>query len=159
MTIDIFPTIAEILDAPLPDKPIDGKSIWNLMNGSRTEPVQEAYFFYYNRNELHAMRSGKWKLNFPHSYRTMEGREPGKDGIPGKYDYSATIGLELFDLESDIAETTDVSSQYPEVMERLMKLADAKRAELGDALQGVEGFGKREPGRSTPPNTPQNTTQ
>jgi arylsulfatase A-like enzyme len=159
MTIDIFPTIAEILDAPLPDKPIDGKSIWNLMNGSRTEPVQEAYFFYYNRNELHAMRSGKWKLNFPHSYRTMEGREPGKDGIPGKYDYSATIGLELFDLESDIAETTDVSSQYPEVMERLMKLADAKRAELGDALQGVEGFGKREPGRSTPPNTPPNTTQ
>ena len=34
------------------------------------------------RNELHAIRSGKWKLHFPHTYRSMIGRAPGKDGIP-----------------------------------------------------------------------------
>ena len=154
MTIDVFPTIAEILGAPLPELPIDGKSILQLMNGSSADPVQEAYYFYYNRNELHAMRSGKWKLNFPHSFRTMEGQTLGKNGIPGKYDYSATVGLELFDLESDISESRDVSHLYPDVMERLTRLADAKRAELGDALMDIEGTANRDPGKhmATPAN-------
>ncbi len=147
MTIDVFPTMAELIGAPLPELPIDGRSIWKLMNGTSTESAQEAYYFYYNQNELHAMRSGQWKLNFPHSYRTMKGQTPGKDGIPGKYDYSAIVGLELFNLDSDISESIDVSSQHPDVVERLTHLADAKRAELGDALRGIEGTANREPGR------------
>lgn len=147
MTIDLLPTLAEILGAQLPSHPIDGQSISGLLEGTRSEPVQEAYYFYYNTNELHAMRSGKWKLQFPHSYRTMEGREPGKDGIPGKYDYGATIGLELFDMEADPGETTNVAAQHPEVVEHLVALADSKRLELGDKLTGVEGKDNREPGR------------
>ncbi|MCH8247696.1 MAG: hypothetical protein IH951_15000 [Bacteroidetes bacterium] len=95
---------------------------------------------------MHAVRSGKWKLHFPHTYRTMIGQEPGKDGIPGKYDYSAEIGLALFDLEQDIGESNDVSGEFPEVVERLSRLADAMRVELGDAITGVEGTGLREPG-------------
>lgn len=148
MTIDLFPTLAGLVDAPLPDLPIDGVSIWPLLDGSQQSPVQEAYYFYYHRNELHGMRSGKWKLNFPHTYRTMEGRELGKDGIPGKYNYSASIGLELFDLENDIGETEDVSASNPDVMNRLLALAENQRLILGDALTGVEGTDTREPGRS-----------
>ena len=45
----------------------------------------EAYFLYYGTNELQAVRSGKWKLMLPHTYRTMQGQPPGKDGTPGKY--------------------------------------------------------------------------
>ena len=147
MTIDIFPTMAGLIDAELPAHTIDGKSIWSLITGEESVSPQEAYYFYYRRNELHAIRSGKWKLHFPHTYRTMNGRELGKDGIQGKYDYSAEIGLELFDLEKDIGESTDLSGQFPDVVERLSRLADVKRAELGDALTGVEGTGLREPGR------------
>ncbi len=77
----------------------------------------------------------------------MIGQELGKDGMPGKYDYSAEIGLELFDLENDISESIDVSGQFPDVVKRLSKLADAKRVELGDALTGIEGTGLREPGK------------
>lgn len=146
MTIDIFPTMAGLIKADLPEHAIDGKSIWSLMTGESAVSPQEAYYFYYRRNELHAMRSGKWKLHFPHTYRTMIGQEPGKDGIPGKYDYSAEIGLALFDLEQDIGESNDVSGEFPEVVERLSRLADAMRVELGDALTGVEGTGLREPG-------------
>ena len=147
MTIDVFPTLAERIQADLPDHPIDGKSMWSLMTGESTASPQEAYYFYYRHNELHAMRSGKWKLQFPHTYRTMIGQEPGKDGMPGNYDYAAETGLALYDLESDIAESHDLSSQFPDVVERLSRMADAKRAELGDRLTGVTGTGVREPGR------------
>lgn len=147
MTIDVFPTMVDLLEAPPLKLPIDGHSIWKLMDGSSSEPVQEAYYFYYNRNELHAMRSGNWKLHFPHSYRTMIGQVPGKDGIPGKYDNSAATGLELYDLSTDISEMTDVSSLHPDVVERLTRMANEKRAELGDALLGIEGLAPREPGK------------
>jgi arylsulfatase len=146
MTIDVFPTMAELIQADLPDHPIDGHSIWPLMTGETDESPQDAYYFYYNQNELHAMRSGKWKLHFPHGYRTMNGQEPGTDGMPGRYDYSVETGLELYDLELDIAESQDVASQFPDVVDRLTRMADAKRAELGDALAGIEGTGQRAPG-------------
>ena len=147
MTIDVFPTLAGLIEADLPAHPIDGKNIWPLLTGESTTSPQEAYYFWYHQNELHAMRSGKWKLHFPHRYRTMMGQAPGADGMPGKYDYSAEIGLALFDLENDIGEAQDVAAQFPEVVEQLTRLADAKRAELGDKLTDVTGTGTREPGR------------
>lgn len=153
MTIDVFPTLAELLGADLPAHPIDGRSVWPLLTGASTTSPQEAYYFYYHDNRLEAMRSGRWKLHFPHDYRTMEGRAPGRDGIPGQYDYDAHTGLALYDLEEDMAETTDLSQQHPEVVQRLTRMADAMRADLGDRATGVTGTGRREPGR-VPPDAP-----
>ena len=150
MTIALFPTLAGLIDAPLPDHPIDGKPIWSLMNGTDTVSPQEAYYFYYHRNELHAMRSGKWKLHFPHTYRSMNGQAPGKDGIPGKYVYGVEVGLELYDLEADIGEQNNVADQHPEVMERLLAMAEAKRADLGDALTDTPATGARPVGQVAP---------
>ncbi|MEM8486437.1 MAG: sulfatase [Bacteroidota bacterium] len=152
MTIDLFPTLATLIDAPLPDHTIDGKPIWSLMNGTDTVSPQEAYYFYYHRNALHGMRSGKWKLHFPHRYRTMQDRTLGKDGIPGKYNYGAEVGLELFDLEADIGEQQNVADQYPEVIARLTAMAEAKRAELGDALTETPATGARQVGIREPVN-------
>ena len=144
MTIDILPTIAELIGAKLPDHTIDGRNIWPLMAGEdgATSP-HEAYFMYYGR-QLQAVRSGKWKLHFPHGYRTMAGRPGGTGGIPTAYS-QAKIGLELFDLESDIGETTDVAKSHPEVVERLAELADEMRQDLGD--NNVKGKGIRPAGR------------
>ena len=147
MTIDVFPTLAGLIDADLPEHPIDGKDIWPLLTGASTESPQDAYYFWYHESELHAMRSGRWKLHFPHSYRTMIGQNPGMHGIPGKYDYSPMTGTELYDLEADISESKDVAAQHPDVVERLSGLADSMRAALGDRLTGVTGAEVREPGR------------
>jgi len=38
----------------------------------------------------------------------------------------------LVDLEHDIRETTDLSADHPDVVERLLALADRARDELGD---------------------------
>lgn len=146
-TIDLLPTIAGLIDANLPSHAIDGKNIWPLMAGEEgAKSPHEAYCYYWG-NDLHAIRSGKWKLHFPHSYRSLKG-EPGKDGMPGPY-IQKKCGLELYDLHADVGETTDVSADNPEVVKRLQKLADEYRKELGDGLRDKSnrGNGYRPPGR------------
>jgi arylsulfatase A len=148
MTIDVFPTVAELIGAGLPGHVIDGRSILALMAGQDgARSPHEALFFYYHRNDLEAMRSGRWKLHFPHGYRSMEGREPGHGGTPGKYDYDRRTGLELYDLSVDVGESENVADEHPEVVRRLLELADTMRADLGDALTGAEPTGARGPGR------------
>ena len=147
MTIDLFPTMAEILGDNKTNLIIDGESIYGLLTGVSQAAVQKAYYFYYRNNELQAMRSDNWKLHFPHNYRTMDYQNPGRDGIPGLYNYDVQIGLELFNLNNDISEQYNVADQHPEVLERLSALADQKRLELGDTLTNVEGSQNRVPGR------------
>jgi arylsulfatase len=150
MTIDVLPALADLIGAERPQRTIDGESMWPLLSGRTETSPQESYYFWYRTNELHAMRSGRWKLQFPHTYRTMNGRELGSGGIPGKYDYSAAVGLELFDLESDLGEQIDVSASHPEVVAHLSALADSMRLELGDSLTDVPGRSNRDPGRVPP---------
>jgi arylsulfatase A len=144
MTIDILPTIAHLIGAKLPDHKIDGESILPLLTAEQdAKSPHEALFFYYQGNQLQAMRSGKWKLHFPHQYRNV--KEPGADGKPGTYEHPST-GLELYDLEADISETTDVAGEHPDVVERLSQMAEQMRAELGDALTEREGNARRSAG-------------
>ncbi len=147
MAIDILPTIAEITDATLPEKTIDGKSVWKVFTGESDESPQEAYFFYYRVNELFGVRYGKWKLYFPHTYRSMNGQEPGKDGLPGEYKMIDLEAIELYDLEADKSETNNVAEEHPEVVEKIKLLANTMRSRLGDSLLGLEGAETREPGR------------
>ena len=143
MTIDLLPTVAELIGARLPKHPIDGKSIVKLLKGTSDTSPHEAYYFYYGR-QLQAIRMGKWKLHFPHGYRTMAGRPGGTGGIPTRYS-QAKIGLALFDMEKDIGETTDVKAKHPDIVKQLQALGDKMRNELGD--NGRTGSGLRPPGQ------------
>jgi len=146
MTIDILPTIAHLVGARLPDHPIDGKNIWPLIAGQPgAKSPHEAYFFYWGRH-LQAVRMGRWKLHFPHTYRTLGGRPGGTGGKPVPYQ-QARIGLSLFDLEADVGEKTNVADQHPEVVERIKRLADRMRAELGDSATKQKGSGVRPAGQ------------
>lgn len=145
MTIDILPTIAEIIGAQLPPHPIDGLSILPLIRGDAgAKSPHQALYFYWGR-ELHAVRMGKWKLHFPHQYRTLAGRPGGTGGEPVPYE-QASIGLALFDLEADPGETTNVAELYPQVVQEIETLADAMREDLGDALRQMPGKGARPAG-------------
>ncbi|MCE9552383.1 MAG: sulfatase [Planctomycetes bacterium] len=145
MTIDVLPTVAKLTGAKLPEHKIDGLDIWPLLSGEKgAKSPHEALFFYYGRNNLEAMRSGQWKLHFPHGYLSAR---PGRDGTAGG-NKRANIGLALYDLSSDIGEKKDVAAEHPDVVERLKKLADAMREDLGDDLAGRKsGTGTREPGK------------
>ena len=147
MTIDLLPTLAGVIGAALPDRPIDGKDIFPLL---RCEPGEksphDAYFFYYKANELQAVRSGPWKLVLPHAYRTMNGQPPGRDGKPGQYRMITVQTAELYDLAHDPGERHDLAARYPDVVRRLQAHAETARDDLGDALTGRPGAGRRPAG-------------
>lgn len=142
-TIDIVPTVAALVGGSLPAHPIDGRDISPLMTGDPGARTPHESYLYYWGNELQAIRSGRFKLHFPHSYRSLT-KTPGRDGKPGGYTEQKT-GLALYDLEADIGETVDMQHKYPDVVGQLQRLAEAARAELGDV--GRKGSGYREPGR------------
>ncbi len=103
----------------------------------------DAYYFYWGHN-LHAVRSGQWKLHLPHDYRTLNGRPGGTGGIPTKYE-AAKIDLSLYDLTSDPGESNNVADQQPEVVARLQAHAKSIQAELGEGQQ--RGTGQRAVGK------------
>lgn len=146
-TIDVLPTLARLAGAELPRHPIDGLDIWPILSGAPGAKTPHESYLYYWGAELHAVRSGPWKLHFPHSYRTLV--RPGADGQPGPY-REAKTGLALYHLENDVGETTDVAAEHPEVVTRLKTLADKARMDLGDKLTGARGSGVRQAGRLEP---------
>lgn len=134
--MDILPTVAKLTGAKLPKKKIDGKDIRPLMTGGFLARSPHKAFFFYRGNTLEAVRSGRWKLHLPHSYRHLV--KGGQGGQPGKYS-NEKIGLTLFDLSKDIGEQQDLSAKYPKIVKRLSRLAKAFDQELKQ--------NRREPGR------------
>lgn len=143
--IDILPTIAAITNAPLPKNKIDGLSILALLKGETKANPRDHLFYYFGKNNLEAVREGHWKLVLPHTYRSEEGEMPGTNGYPGKM-HDAKTELALYDLRRDPGERYDVKEQNPEVVERLQKLVEEAREDLGDDLTGRPGKNRRPPG-------------
>ena len=110
--------------------------IAGLIGAGRTELLRAVY-------GLDAVRSGPWKLHFPHPYSSLVG-PAGRDGKPGGLEKAMTE-LALYNLDDDIGEKHDVSAQHPEVVERLTALAERARADLGDSHTDRKGTGIRGP--------------
>jgi arylsulfatase A-like enzyme len=149
-TLDVLPTMARLMGAPLPAHPIDGCDIGPLLRAEPNAVSPHKYLYlYYSPQSLHAIRTPRWKLHLPHPYRTLSGRPGGRAGRPVAYDQK-DIGLSLFDLSQDVGETTDVQAQHPGVVAELVAVAQQARQELGDQLTDTKGTGQRAPGRMGP---------
>lgn len=128
-TIDLLPTFAKLAGAQLPkNRPIDGKDISPLLLGKEPSDYSRN-FLYWSGRRLSAVRGGKWKLVFPGTYTVWKG---GGGGLPGHEQISETIELSLFNLDTDVGETTNVIDQYPNVVARLQQFADSARLDLGE---------------------------
>ncbi|MSU66622.1 MAG: arylsulfatase [Opitutus sp.] len=166
-TIDLLPTFTRLAGAGAPARPIDGRDILPLMTGQPGAKSPHEAYYYYNGTELHAVRSGAWKLHFPHPYLVLAAA-PGKNGKPSNFEnlkpdsikdsslagiasrhgYKVEQGgLELYNLDSDIGESKNVADQYPDVVKRLLAFGQQIRPELGDSLTGQKGAGVRLPGK------------
>ena len=127
--MDLYPTLAALCGGAVPDdRIIDGRDISGVLLSGEASPHEA--FFYYWMNHLEAVRSGRWKLHF------------SKRGEPRSG---------LYDLETDVGESTDVAAGHPEVVARLEALADEMRAALGDERLGIEGNEVRPIGRVDDP--------
>jgi len=70
-SIDILPTIVNLADADMPKRKVDGKDIRPLIFGEPGAKTPHNVLYFYFRDELQAVRSGKWKLHLPHKYKTL----------------------------------------------------------------------------------------
>ena len=130
-SLDLFPTIAGLAGAAVPDdRGIDGVPIGGLVGLGEAVPDAERPFFYLLDGTIEAVRSGRWKL---HVRKRRHER------------------LELYDLSVDVGETDDVHADHPDVVARLLALLDEGRADLGDEATGVVGRGVRPIGRVDDP--------
>lgn len=130
--MDWSPTFANLAGAKIPDdRVIDGKNIWSLISGVKNAKTPYDAFYYYNMNQLQAVREGKWKLHLPLKSKYNWWRN--------NLDYESSE-LKLIDLSKDFNEEYDLSEQHPEVVERLLRDAEKIREDLGDSNLGGEGI-------------------
>ncbi len=121
-TMDLLPTFARLAGTEAPqDRIIDGRDIWPVLSGRAGAKSPHKAFYYYQMDQLQAVRSGKWKLHLPLKPKKRNWGEPEPEAP-----------LQLFDLDSDIGEQHDVSGDHPDIVERLMALAEEARQDLGD---------------------------
>lgn len=117
--MDILPTFVKLAGGTVPtDHKIDGGDIMPLLTGQAGAKTPHDTFLYYRGLKLEGVRSGPWKLR---------------------------LG-ELYNLEKDISESTNVAAQNPEVVQRLQSLMTATDGDLGSDNYGpgVRPLGKVE---------------
>ena len=126
-TLDILPTLAKLAGSAAPtDRVIDGHDITALLHGKPGAITPGNEFFYYGHTRLCAVRSGRWKLHLP---RPVDERwavflQPAES--------AAVTEPLLYDLEADLGERTNVAASNPQVVARLLTLAEKARADIGD---------------------------
>ncbi len=145
-TIDLFPTIASLIEVPLPENKIDGVDISSILKGDVNANPRNELLYYYNYNDLEAVRKDNWKLVLPHHHRTYEGQLPGANGFPGLAP-SVFTELALYDLRRDPGEEYNVLELYPDMYKELMKLVVNAREDLGDFITENEGKNRRKIGQ------------
>ncbi len=136
---DLFSTLAEIADAPLPaDVTLDSIPLTEtLLEGA---PSKRDTFAYYKGPNLEAIRKGDWKLHFCKIGWSAEG--------PVNEVFSA-----LYNLRDDVGETNNVCDQHPELVAELEAAAEEFRQTLGDRRLDRIGSQVRDVGECKNPRT------
>lgn len=134
-SMDLLPTFARLAGAKLPDdRTIDGLDVVSVLTGeanARLKNPRQTYF-YYCYNHLQAVRHGRWKLVLPRPAR------PPWCSWSARM-VTAVAVIELYDLDTDIGEQTNVADDNPEIVAQLSKLIEQARADLGDYDRIGEG--------------------
>ena len=103
---DLFPTLAELGGARTPAG-LDGRSMAVALRGERAPEHDPLYWEFHERGFQQAARMGKWK-----------GVRLSKDAP-----------LELYDLDTDPREATNVASAHPDVVKRIDDYLRSARTE------------------------------
>jgi len=132
-SMDFLPTFARLAGTEPPrDRMIDGKDINALITGEDGATSPTDAVFYYFKDQLEAVRSGRWKLHV----------RKGDAEI-----------AELYDLQQDVAESVNLHTRHLDVVARLEALMQSCREDIGDSAHSMEGANCRPIGRVETPDT------
>ena len=108
---------------------IDGLDISEIFHGTQTR--LDRPFFFYQHQALRAVRQGDWKLHLIHTEqdRTKEGKSWPRHVPP--QDRGHVKELTLYNLRQDIGETTNVATEHPQVVEKLLKQLNFAKRDIG----------------------------
>ena len=108
---DMLPTFSELARAEAPGN-MDGISMVPTLLGKHNQQEEHEYLYweFHERNGRQAVRKGKWKAV---RYNVFQGNRP----------------IELYDLSVDPAESNDLASQHPEIVERMAEIMAQARTE------------------------------
>jgi arylsulfatase A-like enzyme len=138
-TIDILPTFAALAGAEVPqDRVIDGKDIRPLLFTPESATSPHDAFFYYQLDQLQAVRAGDWKLYLPLE-KKRAGLRNNRIESPAR----------LYNLKEDLHEEHNVAEENPGIVNRLTVYAERIRADLGEGEK--DGPGVRPVGRVEDP--------
>ena len=117
MSMDLYPTLMELAGVPTPASPsVDGVSLVRLLSGDdlKPRPLFWHYPHYGNQGGAPggAVRDGDWKL--------IEWYEDGS--------------LELFNLKTDLGETTNLAGDMPDKVRELREKLEKWRSEVGAVM-------------------------
>lgn len=121
-SMDFLPTLSHYCGYRIPsDRIIDGHDVSDILEGKSKETPNNT-FFYYQKQQLQAVRYGKWKYHLPL-----------KERIIGPHLPDTEVGeARLYDLEADLSETTNVIDQHPEIVKIMNQLIEQIQDDLGD---------------------------
>ena len=136
---DILPTFASLAGVKVSnDLKIDGADITSLITGDSGSSSPHKVFFYFAGLQLQAVRDSVWKLVLP-----PDNTERIYNSKPPSY-FEHVNSFQLFNLKIDIGESTNLASQYPDVVERLKEYVLQMNGDLG--ISGI-GPGSRPMGK------------
>lgn len=120
--IDLYSTLLEIAGADAPDQPLDGLSLMPLFTSAESLPARSIYWHFPAYLEMPRRFGGPWRTTPAGAMRRGDYKliEFFEDGT-----------LELYDLRSDMQETTNLANRMPETAEALHEDLKAWRAEVG----------------------------
>lgn len=122
-TMDMLPTLAEVAGASAPtDRVLDGVSITAALRG--TDESGDRPFFYWDVDQLRAVRQGEWKLHISTKNVVDEPRETKKLDTPL-----------LYNLTVDPSEKIDVAAKNPDVVKQLLAAIDKHKASIEPVQQ------------------------
>jgi arylsulfatase A-like enzyme len=166
-TSDLLPTLAAIAGQPLLDRPLDGIDLGRVLDGELAERATPLFFWEFNVARLQASDPEPWiapalqtgttplvKLmgrkatrdftNYRHPEITDEDYLGPRAIIDGRHKLvvheqrGGAVRRELFDLEADPTEKTNLLGDEPETAERLAEALRKWQASVLNSLSGAD---------------------
>jgi len=140
--IDVYPTINRIVDAKgSHPNPLDGRDMLEVIRGKAEAPVRDWYsYIAQGRPDRTAVCDGTWKL------AVVGGSvlDVTVDQAVRSSDSQTAPSVELFRLDRDPGEQTNLAAEHPQVvaqmLERLKEYRRLKISGVPDYQEGRQGF-------------------